>query len=85
MVLFDYDIITCVNYLNPRKGTETKQTKLRTELHILVNYLNPRKGTETSSILSSINDKVFNVNYLNPRKGTETIKMAGIVDNSISA
>ena len=37
-----------VNYLNPRKGTETV---CKSGYHFLllytVNYLNPRKGTET--------------------------------------
>ena len=38
-----------VNYLNPRKGTETDSCKLKPcKAYAEVNYLNPRKGTETS-------------------------------------
>ena len=42
-----------VNYLNPRKGTETSYTldgKIMDK--VTVNYLNPRKGTETSIYFS---------------------------------
>ena len=45
--------VKCVNYLNPRKGTEFfRRDTIHNYVPACVNYLNPRKGTEFNTSMS---------------------------------